>query len=79
MKSTKHDDTRLLDNLRQGEAVEVSFFIDSREGKTAGQWFTSARGVKIEKLAGTGGGEVDLVKEGASEPEPTEADADLPF
>ena len=77
-KSERRDNTKMLDNLRQGEAVEVSFYVESREGKNAGQWFTSCRAVKLERLA-SGGVDINLVGVSGKEPEDVEDNTDMPF
>ena len=70
-------------NLRQGEPVSVEFYPEAHENpKKEGQWFSSNKAVKLEKMVGSANGdEVELVKAKAPEPEaePEPTIDDMPF
>ncbi len=75
-----NDKLSLVDNLNEGQEVEVSFNLESREYN--GKWFHNINAWKIDK-AGTGGYEQDSPPEYRLEdipPEPADSDEDgLPF
>lgn len=51
-KDAAKDRTKELDHLRVGDSVGVDFYVDSRENQNKpGQWFTSNRAVKVERIA----------------------------
>lgn len=79
-KDGTRDGTKQLDRLLVGEPVEVSFFLDAHESnKTPGSWFSSNRGIKVERLAVAK--DIELVKAKAPEPEaePEPTIDDMPF
>ncbi len=75
-----NDKFSLLENLSEGDEVEVSFNLESREYN--GKWFHNINAWKVEKV-GTGGNEQDSPPEYRLEDIPPEAaDSDeggLPF
>lgn len=77
-KDGTRDGTRQLDKLLVGEPVEVSFYLDANESKrNPGSWFTSNRGVKVERLAVAK--DIELVKDKATQAEPEPTLDDIPF
>ena len=51
-KDGTRDGTRQLDQLVEGQTVEVSFYLSANEStRTPGQWFTSNRAVKVERVS----------------------------
>lgn len=77
-KDGSRDGTKVLDSLREGEAVEVEFYLTANESKTKpGSWFSSNRAVKVGRVGDGGAPEIPMA---AEPPQDAQDDyGDIPF